>query len=120
MYQYRCTVRSWVDGDTLDVDVDLGFYVTLRQRVRVDGINCPESRTRDKTERAAGMAAKGVAAGLIPLGSVVTIQTAKAARPSEKFGRWLATITLAGGQDFAAKMLELGHAKPYHGEARIS
>ena len=48
MYEYNIVIQRWVDGDTVDVDIDLGFGVWLNdQRVRLAGINAPESRTRD-------------------------------------------------------------------------
>ena len=59
MYEYRCKVVRVVDGDTVDVDVDLGFGVWLKkERVRLLGIDTPESRTRDKVEKQYGLAAK--------------------------------------------------------------
>ena len=52
MYEYRATIRRVVDGDTVDVDIDLGFGVWLKdERVRIMGIDTPESRTRDKVEK---------------------------------------------------------------------
>jgi micrococcal nuclease len=59
MYEYRTKVSRVVDGDTVDVDIDLGFGVWLRkERVRLLGIDTPESRTRDKVEKKYGLAAK--------------------------------------------------------------
>jgi micrococcal nuclease len=59
MYEYRCEVTRVVDGDTVDVNIDLGFNVILAdERVRIMGIDTPESRTRDKVEKAFGLAAK--------------------------------------------------------------
>ena len=59
MYEYRVIIDRWVDGDTVDVDIDLGFGVWLKdQRVRLYGINAPESRTRDLEEKKLGLAAK--------------------------------------------------------------
>ena len=52
MYEYRCIIKRVVDGDTVDVDIDLGFHVVLKnQRVRLRGIDTPETRTRDKVEK---------------------------------------------------------------------
>ena len=52
MYEYRCKILRIVDGDTVDVDIDLGFGVWMhRERVRIMGIDTPESRTRDLTEK---------------------------------------------------------------------
>ena len=59
MYEYRCRIDRVVDGDTVDVDIDLGFGVWLREeRVRMYGIDTPESRTRDLVEKRYGLAAK--------------------------------------------------------------
>ena len=59
MYEYKCKIVKIVDGDTVDVDIDLGFGVWLRkQRVRLVGIDTPESRTKDLEEKKYGLAAK--------------------------------------------------------------
>ena len=59
MYEYKVKILRVVDGDTVDVDIDLGFGVWLKkERVRIMGIDTPESRTRDKVENKFGMAAK--------------------------------------------------------------
>ena len=59
MYEYSCKVVKIVDGDTIDVDIDLGFGVWLKkQRIRLFGIDTPESRTRDLEEKKYGLAAK--------------------------------------------------------------
>ena len=59
MYEYNCKLVKVVDGDTIDVDIDLGFGVWLQnQRIRLYGIDTPESRTSDKVEKIYGLAAK--------------------------------------------------------------
>ena len=59
MYEYRIKVVRVIDGDTVDVDIDLGFGVWMhKERVRLYGIDTPESRTRDKVEKVFGKAAK--------------------------------------------------------------
>ena len=59
MYEYNCKVVKIVDGDTVDVDIDLGFGIQLTdERVRIMGIDTPESRTSDKVEKVFGLAAK--------------------------------------------------------------
>ena len=58
LYNYKATVTRVVDGDTVDVLIDLGFGIHYAQRVRLYGINAPETRTRDKVEKKAGLAAK--------------------------------------------------------------
>ena len=59
MHTYKCTILRVVDGDTVDVDIDLGFGVWMRkERIRILGIDTPESRTRDKVEKTYGILAK--------------------------------------------------------------
>ena len=59
MYEYRCKILRVVDGDTVDVDIDLGFGVWMhKERIRLHGIDTPESRTRDKVEKIFGLEAK--------------------------------------------------------------
>ena len=59
MWTYRCKLRRVVDGDTVDVDIDLGFGIwQMNERVRIMGIDTPESRTRNKVEKKFGLAAK--------------------------------------------------------------
>ena len=61
MYEYNCTIARVVDGDTVDIDIDLGFGLWVRgERVRIHGIDTPESRTRDKVEKKFGLAAKNL------------------------------------------------------------
>lgn len=114
-YIYQATVANLVDADTIDLDIDLGFSLWISERVRVYGINAPESRTSNTTEKLRGMAAKQYAATLLPLGTQIRVQTA---HTHEKYGRFLATITLPDGTDFATRMIEANHAVPYFGGAR--
>ena len=65
LYNYKATVTRVVDGDTVDALIDLGFGINYAQRVRLFGINAPETRTRDKTEKAAGLASKARLKGLL-------------------------------------------------------
>ena len=61
MYEYKCRVIKVVDGDTIDVDIDLGFNITLsNQRIRLQGVDTQESRTRDLEEKKFGLLAKEV------------------------------------------------------------
>jgi len=86
MYEYRCKIKKVVDGDTVDVDIDLGFDVILSdQRIRLYGIDTPESRTRDKTEKRFGLASKEYLKSM--LGKHSTLKTHKDAKG--KFGRIL-------------------------------
>tara|TARA_B100001778_G_C18443617_1_gene563482 strand:+ start:370 stop:765 length:396 start_codon:yes stop_codon:yes gene_type:complete len=77
-----------VDGDTVDVDIDLGFGVWMRkERIRILGIDTPESRTRDKVEKTYGILAKNFVKSYLPVGSSQTLQTEKDG--TGKFGRIL-------------------------------
>ena len=58
MYQYKCELLKVIDGDTIDANIDLGFDIYVKKRIRLFGINTPECRTRDKEEKARGLLAK--------------------------------------------------------------
>ena len=88
MHTYKCTILRVVDGDTVDVDIDLGFGVWMRkERVRLLGIDTPESRTSDKVEKVYGNLAKDFVKSYLPVGSSQTLQTEK--DKTGKFGRIL-------------------------------
>ena len=88
MYEYNCRIVKVVDGDTVDVDIDLGFDVLLsNQRIRLKGIDTPESRTRDLEEKKFGLLAKQMVEHYCPLGQTITLRTSKDERG--KFGRIL-------------------------------
>ena len=76
MYEYRAKIRRIVDGDTVDVDADLGFGIWMMdERVRIRGIDTPESRTRDRTEKQFGLASKARLKQLLPKGSIQVLRT---------------------------------------------
>ena len=78
MYEYRCTVVKIVDGDTVDVDIDLGFGVWLKkERIRMFGIDTPESRTRDLEEKKYGLAAKEFLTGMLDDSGGIILKTQK-------------------------------------------
>jgi micrococcal nuclease len=88
MHEYRCTIRRVVDGDTVDVDIDLGFGIWVRnERVRLYGIDTPESRTRDLDEKKCGIYAKQCVEAFMPVDSNQTLKTYK--DKVGKFGRVL-------------------------------
>ncbi len=88
MFEYKCTILRVVDGDTVDVDIDLGFGIWMRkQRIRLYGIDTPESRTRDKEEKKFGLLAKQYVEGFLTKGSTATLVTEKDGKG--KFGRIL-------------------------------
>ena len=78
MYEYRCKVVHIVDGDTVDVDIDLGFGVWMKkQRIRLYGIDTPESRTRDLEEKKYGLAAKEFLTGMLDDEAGIILKTYK-------------------------------------------
>lgn len=110
MYKYEATVRRWVDGDTVDVDIDLGFGLIFHnQRLRLYGIDAYESRTRDLDEKEKGLAAKAFVNEMAPVGSKVTIVTYK----EGKYGRILAEVFLDDYTNLNMLLTEKGHAERY-------
>ena len=88
MYEYKCKIVKVIDGDTTDVDIDLGFGVWLKkQRIRFYGIDTPESRTSDKVEKIYGLMAKEVVLSYLPVGSTQTLRTRQDGKV--KYGRIL-------------------------------
>ena len=117
MYEYNATIRRWVDGDTVDVTLDLGFDIMYNNRIRLYGINTPESRTRDLEEKERGLAAKDRVKELCPVGSKITLRTTKDGRG--KFGRILGEIFIPGVvQSVNQLLVEEGHAVEYDGGKR--
>lgn len=108
MYQYAATVVRAVDGDTVDLDVALGFRISNRDRFRLTGINAPERGQLGWAEATAALAT------MIPAGSVVAIQTHHPTTrdPKDKYGRWLATVFF-NGADINQAMVDQGHAVEY-------
>lgn len=121
MYQYRCKILKVVDGDTVDVDIDLGFGMWMhKERVRMMGIDTPESRTSDKVEKQFGLASKNRLQELLPLGSSQVLKT-EIDRNGEdakgKFGRILGDF-LIEEKRATEILIEEGHAVPYHGQSK--
>jgi micrococcal nuclease len=122
MYNYRCVIIRVVDGDTVDVDIDLGFGVWFRnQRVRLKGIDTPESRTKDLAEKAHGLAAKSRLTELLPVGAKFKIKTAISTNDSdlhEKFGRILGEFILPGATTVNEILINEGYAVSYSGQSK--
>lgn len=123
MYEYRCKVLRVVDGDTVDVDIDLGFGVWMhKERVRIMGIDTPESRTKDLVEKSYGLRAKEFMKYLMPIGSMQIIKTQK--DKTGKFGRILGDFIIEHKDDnnnysnklASVLMMENYHAVPYKGQ----
>lgn len=104
MFEYRATVENVVDGDTIDVAIDLGFKIQTRQRMRLAHIDTPERGQP-------GYAAARDCVREATLGKVVTIKTEKVS----KWGYYLANVTLPDGRDLSDALLDAQLAKPYDG-----
>lgn len=129
MWVYRATVQRVVDGDTVDVSVDLGFFVSVLVRVRLAEIDTPELNASDAAVRERARAARDHLVHLLAPGERVMIHTERDRR--EKFGRWLATISpdvvnsssylraeVGDARTVNAAMVRDGFAVPYEGGAR--
>ena len=120
MYEYRCKLIKVIDGDTMDIDIDLGFGVWLKgERVRLYGIDTPESRTRDLEEKRYGLAAKSFATKF--LDDEWLVLKTKEYDAKGKFGRILGELWRT--TDFADKslndyMIEKHHAVSYSGQSK--
>ena len=115
MHEYKCKILRVVDGDTIDVDIDLGFGIWMhKERVRLLGIDTPESRTRDLEEKKYGLAAKEFLTKWVTSGGL-TIKTTKDARG--KFGRILGELWCFN-TNVNEKMIEEHHAVEYHGQSK--
>ena len=119
MYEYLARVRKVIDGDTVDLTVDMGFHVTMLQRVRLRGVDAPEIRGPC---REAGAAAKAFVQAALPEGTKVFIRTYKLG----KYGRYIADLKwipeepeptlqrlLEEGRDLAEALIEAGHGVAY-------
>ena len=116
MYEYRCKIIRVVDGDTVDVDIDLGFGVWLhKERVRIYGIDTPESRTRDLEEKRYGLAAKEFVKEFVrdKGGSNIVLRTRKYDAKG-KFGRILGELFI-NDISINQKMIDDHHAVDYGG-----
>ena len=126
MYEYKAVVDRVVDGDTIDVTVDLGFSVWKKMRVRMEGINTPESRTRDLEEKKRGLAAKDRLKSILEFNNNKCILKVSGVG---KYGRALATVLVESlsplnGKDGITlidvnkQLIEEGHAVEYWGGKR--
>lgn len=120
MYEYRVKkVLKIVDGDTIDVDLDLGFDISFTQRVRLAGIDTPESRTADKYEKALGLEVKDKLKHAIEAAKTVVIRTEKP-DSTEKYGRILGWIFLDENPvSINQTLIDEGFAWSYMGETKI-
>ena len=120
MHEYKVNILRVVDGDTVDVDIDLGFGMWLRkERVRVMGIDTPESRTSDKMEKIFGLAAKNRLISLLGAEAILHTQVSKKGEDMKgKFGRVLGNFVSLNGEKCAAVLVREGHAVAYQGGSK--
>ena len=120
MYEYRVKkVTGVVDGDTIDVELDLGFNISYSQRVRLAGIDTPESRTKDKVEKALGLEVKQRLKDTLAKAQVIVIRT-ELPDSSEKYGRILGWLFLDGSEMSVNEALVAdGYAWGYLGDTKI-
>ena len=120
MFEYFCKVNRVVDGDTIDITADLGFDIHHSARVRMMGIDTPESRTRNLEEKALGLASKARLKELLK-GQKIKIETSKEGKG--KFGRILADVIVCNkdGTEINCnqRLIEEGHARPYFGGKKV-
>ena len=118
MYEYKVKITRVVDGDTVDAEVDLGFDTFIKDRIRLMGLDTPESRTRNKKEKALGLAAKAYLKELLKenKGDII-LRTSKEGKG--KFGRILGTLLIYDGKTNVNQMLiDEGHARDYFGGSK--
>jgi micrococcal nuclease len=120
MYEYNIKkVTKVVDGDTIDVDIDLGFNISFAQRVRLAGIDTPESRTKDAREKALGLEVKNKVKSAIESAKTVIIKT-ELPDSTEKYGRILGWVYLDGAaKSLNEQLIEEGYAWGYMGETKV-
>ena len=122
MYEYKIKLDRVIDGDTIDANIDLGFDVSVKKRIRFLGINTPESRTRDLEEKARGLAAKDRVKQLLEGTNTITLKS----HGVGKYGRCLGEllIDVVDGQEkltlesINELLIKEGHAVEYHGGKR--
>lgn len=111
MYTYKIKkINKVIDGDTIEVQIDLGFNIVITQRVRLQGVNAPETRTLDLSEKERGLKAKEWLENRVSNSQNLVIQTTK----EDKYGRILGTIYVEGETvPINQIMLSEGLAYPY-------
>ena len=118
MYTYKAKLDRVVDGDTIDVNIDLGFDISVHKRVRLAGINAPESRTRDLEEKKKGLASKARLIELLDKGDLVV-----ESKELGKYGRVIGDLTIYPDDlglpiNINETLIEEGHAVEYDGGKR--
>ena len=111
MYEYSATLIKIVDGDTVDVLIDLGFNTTKKERVRLLGIYTPESATKDLAEKKLGLEAKEYIIQWFTKNTPFRLQTTK----DDKYGRILGVFTGLDGKTLNTRLVDEGYAWAYDG-----
>jgi len=116
MYEYSCKIVRVIDGDSIILDIDLGFGLWIHgERIRLYGIDTPECRTRDAEEKAAGFLAKEFVEDALHVGGIYRLQT----KEKGKFGRYLGTIYLTDDTSINASLVKERLAVPYFGQSKV-
>jgi len=116
MYEYNCKIVRVIDGDSILIDIDLGFSHWIHnESIRLYGIDTPECRTRDAEEKAAGLLAKEFVEEALHVGGTYRLQT----KEKGKFGRYLGTIYLTEETSINAALVKERLAVPYFGQSKV-
>ena len=118
MHEYKTEIIRIVDGDTVDVWIDLGFNVRIKERVRLAGIDTPESRTRDLREKKFGKLATARVAELLPVGESF-IATSMKLNKRGKFGRCMMDFQIPGSDTICKILMDEFLAVSYHGQNKL-
>lgn len=114
LYTYKSKLIKVIDGDTLDVLISAGFGIYYKTRLRLNGINAPESRTRNLREKKLGLKAKRLTENFCKSAEYLVVKTEKAG----KFGRYLAEVFNEKDQSLTQLLLDKKLARVYHGGKR--
>jgi endonuclease YncB( thermonuclease family) len=115
MYEYNCKIVRVIDGDSIIIDIDLGFSHWIHgESIRLYGVDTPECRTRDAEEKAAGLLAKEFVEEALHVGGTYTLTT----REKGKFGRYLGVIMLSDKTSINAALVSKHLAVPYYGQSK--
>jgi len=116
MYEYNCKIVRVIDGDSIIIDIDLGFSHWIHgESIRLYGVDTPECRTRDAEEKAAGLLAKEFVEEALHVGGTYRLQT----KEKGKFGRYLGTIYLTEETSINAALVKERLAVPYFGQSKV-
>ena len=115
MYEYNCKIVRVIDGDSIIIDIDLGFsHFIHNESIRLYGVDTPECRTRDAEEKAAGLLAKKFVEQMLHVGGTYKLET----REKGKFGRYLGVIKIAGDLTINTALVTEHLAVPYMGQSK--